>query len=356
MNRYASFRLPFGFASSALAVLLVAPHSALGQHGGGGHAGGGGGHFGGGHFAGFGGSHSRSSSHQTASHSAAKPAAESTPPPTAPKADDSTALTKEFAPFSPAPAHTTIGFPPAEQPVVLWHSAQSVGSLSFSGEGHQIWQNFAPPTTTARTSFNAHLLASPAVPPQPPHLRRPPVVFAPYYPVGFFPAFGFYGSSPFWGFGWGCGPFYLSSLGCGGYGYGGYGPGWGYGYGGYNYPPAWDYSEPPAADDVSNEPSPSTWQNPPAGEDLQNNAIAHTVIYLQDGTSYEVTDYWLSDNKLHYVTNYGGENSVAVGQIDMQRTVDANAARGVNFTLHSSPPPSLTPPPSADSATPSTQP
>jgi hypothetical protein len=364
MKWYARFRLPTGFATSGLVmvVLLLGPSPASGQHGGGGHAGGGGGHFGGGHFAGFGASHSHSSSQQTVSHSSARPAAESTAPLVASGAlADPEARTEEFARFRSAPAHTTIGFPPAEQsttfPAIRPRSAQSAGPLSFSGEGHQIWQDSAPPSTIARTLFSAHLMTSPEMRPHAPHIVRPPAFFAPY-PV-FSPTFRFYGFSPFWGYGWGCGPFSLWwTLGCSGFGYGGYGPGYGYGFGGY-YSPAWDDSEPPpASDDSSNEPSLSTWQNPPASEDLQGDAvrsIPNTVIYLQDGSSYEVTDYWLADNKLHYVTNYGGKNSVALAQIDMQRTVDANAARGVDFTLHSAPPASLTPPPSADSAPPAPQ-
>jgi len=364
MKRYALFRLPIGPVASGLVmtVLLLGPSPAIGQHGGGGHGGGGGGHSGGGHFAGFVGSHSHSSSHQAASHSSssARPATESTPSLVAarPLADPET-RTEEFAPFSPAPAHTTIGFPPAEPtttfPAIRLRSAQSVGPLSFSGEGHQIWQDFSPPSTIARTPFSAHQTTSPEMRPHAPHIVRPPAFFAPY-PL--FPTFGFYGFSPYWGFGWGCGPLYLWwTLGCTGLGYGGYGLGYGYGFGGY-YPPAWDDSEPAASDEVSNEPSPSTWQNPPPREDLQGDAarsIPNTLIYLRDGSSYEVTDYWLADNKLHYVTNYGGENSVALAQIDMQRTVDANAAHGVDFTLHSAPPPSLTPPPSADSAPPAPQ-
>jgi len=349
------FRQPFGSAL-VLVALVLRPCPAIGQHGGGGH--GGGGHFGGGggHFAGFGGSHSHSSAHQAPSHGSGKPVVESSAPlVTAKPSAGPTPLTGEFAPFSPGPEHSTIGFPASEQPTTFpalpLHSAQSAGPLSFSGEGHQIWQNFATPSAPA---FHTYPATTPAMHPQPPHIVRPPAFFAP--PVAFVPTFGFWGFSPFWGFGWGCGPLYVWAFGCGGFGYGGYGPGYGYGFGGY-YPPAWDYSQAPPSDDTSNEPSPSTWQNPPTGEDLEGNgpvSIPNTVIYLQDGSSYEVTDYWFSDNKLHYVTNYGGENSVALGQIDWQRTVDANAARGVDFTLHPAPPPALTPPPSADSAPPAT--
>jgi hypothetical protein len=62
-----------------------------------------------------------------------------------------------------------------------------------------------------------------------------------------------------------------------------------------------------------------------------------TLIYLADGTNYAVTSYWLAGGKLHYLTSYGAEDSVPIGQIDLQRTVDANAAQGVQFTLRPAP-------------------
>ena len=61
------------------------------------------------------------------------------------------------------------------------------------------------------------------------------------------------------------------------------------------------------------------------------------VLFLKDGTVYAITDYWIADNKLHYITNYGGENSIPLDQLDMQRTVDVNAKRGINITLRPSP-------------------
>jgi len=36
---------------------------------------------------------------------------------------------------------------------------------------------------------------------------------------------------------------------------------------------------------------------------------------------------------MHYITNYGGENTLDMGQLDLQRTVDENARTGVDFTL-----------------------
>jgi hypothetical protein len=62
-----------------------------------------------------------------------------------------------------------------------------------------------------------------------------------------------------------------------------------------------------------------------------------TLIYLADGTNYSVTSYWLAGGALHYVTSYGGGNAIPIGQIDLQRTVDANAAQGIQFTLRPAP-------------------
>jgi len=72
-----------------------------------------------------------------------------------------------------------------------------------------------------------------------------------------------------------------------------------------------------------------------------------------------VSDYWLAGGKLHYVTSYGGENSVDANQLDLQRTVNENASHGITFTLRPAPttgasngaPQNLQPAPSNDSQT-----
>src|SRR3984957_4680362 len=88
-----------------------------------------------------------------------------------------------------------------------------------------------------------------------------------------------------------------------------------------------------------------TYQTPPADRDYQGyentnpvtgNVAATTptvLIYLNDGTTYAATDYWLADGKLHYYVNYGGESSVDMSQVDLQRTVNENSKRGVRFSL-----------------------
>src|ERR1700693_1224577 len=66
-------------------------------------------------------------------------------------------------------------------------------------------------------------------------------------------------------------------------------------------------------------------------------AFNPVIFYLRDGTGYGATDYWLADGILHFVTTYGSEKSVGLDQLDVQRTVDENATRGVFIVLGSSP-------------------
>ncbi len=61
------------------------------------------------------------------------------------------------------------------------------------------------------------------------------------------------------------------------------------------------------------------------------------LVYLKDGTTLAADDYWAVDGQFHYRVKYGGESSVDMDQVDMQRTVDENAKRGVRFTMKSKP-------------------
>ncbi len=72
------------------------------------------------------------------------------------------------------------------------------------------------------------------------------------------------------------------------------------------------------------------------------------VIYLRDGSGYGVSDHWIADGMLHFVTTYDSEKSVVFEDVDWQRTVDDNANRGVYFKLSYSPskqrrPPTIAP-------------
>jgi hypothetical protein len=57
------------------------------------------------------------------------------------------------------------------------------------------------------------------------------------------------------------------------------------------------------------------------------------LLYMQDGSAFEVTDYWVDGDILDYVTVDGKQGNVAVATLDLQRTIDANARVGLKFTL-----------------------
>ena len=119
-------------------------------------------------------------------------------------------------------------------------------------------------------------------------------------------------------------------------------PWWGFGY----YPGAYlgDYGV-PSPDYYDQEPN----YNPNYGAQIyeapaeqgsnsgEMEEAPEVVLILRDGSSYAVTDYWLAGGRLHYITSYGGENDIDVNQLDLQKTVDENAKRGINFTLRPTP-------------------
>jgi len=175
-------------------------------------------------------------------------------------------------------------------------------------------------------------------------------------------------------------------FGCCGFGFGwgwgwGFGWGWGWGWGGWwnpwwwdpfwwgppaaYYDPWWGWA-PPAPAAVpgdyslyygnSNSTYNAPYDNPASGygsadsfsaslgspnlNPLTDNVASTTptiLLYLKDGTMLAASDYWISDNKLHYLVNYGGESVVDMNQVDLQRTVDENGKRGVKFWLKPNP-------------------
>jgi len=48
---------------------------------------------------------------------------------------------------------------------------------------------------------------------------------------------------------------------------------------------------------------------------------------------FTIASYTVANGKLHYVTAYHEESDFEVVQLDVQKTIQANAARGVTFTL-----------------------
>jgi hypothetical protein len=124
----------------------------------------------------------------------------------------------------------------------------------------------------------------------------------------------------FRGFGFGC-------FGCG------FGWSWGWGWGSWSWWSPW---------------WPNTWWGGPVSNvypysnpNLNTANVAESarvaLLYLKDGTSMAATDYWVADGKLHYRLSDGGESALNFNDLDLQRTVDENAKRGVPFTLKPQP-------------------
>ncbi len=99
----------------------------------------------------------------------------------------------------------------------------------------------------------------------------------------------------------------------------------------------------PLAEEQQMEEAPAgePTESQPAGEPSASSKQGSrrlTLLQLKNGSMYGLTDYWLEDGRLHYITSYGGENSVPIEEIDFDKTVQLNSERGVEFVLRPKPP------------------
>jgi hypothetical protein len=355
---------------SAILFISVVPALAF-QHGGGGggHAGGGGG---GGHFSGGGGGHvAGGSSHPSASGqrpSAAHPsgAAHQSGTPgvsSGSRVPQTTHVAEPGYVWEATPGYANRIGPETPKDLgkrgYVWEEGPSSG-VSGEKNSHFLTANLLPGneaatrgtagaggTFEARGSVSPHSNAvvlsrrpipSASLGARPTRIfrTRRPTFFGGFFPFGFFPGFFFdncFGA----GFGYGYGN---------GFGFG-YNPcGYGYLYPGYGYYQGGSYSD--FTGDVTNDMSPQAYGPQSAAPDSEPSADEatapasaaaptpgedSTVLFLKDGTSYGVTDYWLEGGRLHYVTTYGGANAIELDALDVQRTVDENAKHGVTFVL-----------------------
>lgn len=87
-------------------------------------------------------------------------------------------------------------------------------------------------------------------------------------------------------------------------------------------------------------PDSSGGSSPPTSEN-STSTVASTLnaeqpialLQLLDGSMYGLTRYWIEGTNLHYVTDYGGENSVPLDRIDFANTARLNAAQGTSLDL-----------------------
>jgi hypothetical protein len=210
---------------------------------------------------------------------------------------------------SPAIGTNTIGFPRTTVFPQSGRPLTSRSGVTFNGDGHSLWVTRTPEPGLGSFQTSRVIHGGPRRFWPLPRRTRPI-----YYPI-FYP-FGLFGGYPGFGFG-ACDPFWGWNFGCEGFGFGNY-------YGDA-YSPMFSYDGPAEPNYI---PVPSDEST--VGE--QDEA----VLYLNDGTVYLISDYWLADNKIHYVTSDGAEHTIDLDQVDLQKSVDVNAKRGVTFTLRPS--------------------
>jgi hypothetical protein len=247
-------------------------------------------------------------------------------------------------PGAPASApHTIIGFPPSGRAT---GTLDTHGShvLSFSGEGHEIWQE----TRANGPASDGHTLADEG--PVSMHggaahfPRRPVYPLRPRFPIFPGTGFGFGFGAPFFGFGlgfnsfWGpsCGPYWGWGFGCNMLPFYDYG----YGYGNYGYSPSENLEG-----QIENQNAPLIYGNPSGpglGYAYGGGERELVELYLKDGSVYNVTDYWLVSDQLHFTTidaNAGQpvEHAIDFDRLDLQKTIDVNTQRGFRFVLRNEP-------------------
>jgi hypothetical protein len=158
-----------------------------------------------------------------------------------------------------------------------------------------------------------------------------------------------------WGWGWGWRGF---GIGFGWNPWWGWGPGWG-GYWAPSWPAYWSYTYPPVpyaypSDDVNGSYDDSSYNSGASNDSPSSNVGAEladnyenpspvtgnvaestptALLYLNDGTVFLASDYWVADNRLHFRVDYGGESTMGIDQLDWARTVDENAKRNIRFAL-----------------------
>ena len=89
---------------------------------------------------------------------------------------------------------------------------------------------------------------------------------------------------------------------------------------------------PPTHADATNETPYSGSSATPPPDDIKAERPV-ILLQLRDGSMYGLTDYWVKDGELHYTTTYGGQDSVLLERVDIEKTVQLNAERGVPFAL-----------------------
>ena len=95
---------------------------------------------------------------------------------------------------------------------------------------------------------------------------------------------------------------------------------------------------------TASDPSGLAPRNAPPSQDAESSTPSvvsaeqpDTLLQLRDGSMYGLTRYWVDGDRLHYVTDYGGEDNVPLERIDFAKNMQLNASRGTAFNLEKRP-------------------
>jgi len=126
--------------------------------------------------------------------------------------------------------------------------------------------------------------------------------------------------------------------------YYGTGYGSGYGYPAYDQPQTETYVVDPSGPGTGN--GPGVWGGSQAPVTVNNyiytvapetkpapEAKPVTLLVFKNHSIYAVTDYWIEDGRVHYVTSYGAQDSASTDQLDLDFTRKLNDERNVKFEL-----------------------
>ncbi len=100
-------------------------------------------------------------------------------------------------------------------------------------------------------------------------------------------------------------------------------------------PPVYSEQLPPPDNQAPSYPPTAAPATPANGANDSGAAdVSYTLLAFKDHSFFAVTDYWVENNRLSYITNYGTTGTAALDRLDLTLTVKLNNERGVTFELH----------------------
>src|SRR5262245_57256963 len=75
----------------------------------------------------------------------------------------------------------------------------------------------------------------------------------------------------------------------------------------------------------------------PRAKDSRTSSSSLTLIALRNESIWAVSEYWLAGDRLDYILPSGAHESCALNDVDLMRTTQLNAERGMNVTFRAAP-------------------